>query len=175
MTERRHWMESAAFAASEPGRVAVVVVLAEAGQPLDEMTLAQQAGLVYQNFMGQPVETAVLIRHVRDLEGRAIVARDPSGFRWELTPLGQLISRPWASGATEPPGAEPLDMDGVRAWRDRIVTQLEQDARLAEQAGIAHEELIAGLSTRLGELRVLNRILADEALPEWLRAMAERE
>jgi hypothetical protein len=34
--------------------------------------------------------------------------------------------------------------------------------------------LIAGLSTRLGELRVLNRILADEALPDWLRAMAER-
>jgi hypothetical protein len=174
MAEQGHWMETAGYAASDPGRVAVIVVLAQVGQALDEMTLAQQAGLIYQNIVGQPLETAALIHHIRDLEGRGVTTRDASGFRWTLTPLGQLVSRPWASGV-EPTGSEPLDAAGIRARRDRIVAQLDADAQLAEQANIAPEELIAGLSVRLAELRVLNRILADEALPNWLRELAGRE
>lgn len=171
--ERRSWMEAAAWAASDPGRVATLVVLAQTGQALDEVSLAQNAGLVHQRITGQPVETALLVKHVRDLAERELLARDDSGFRWALTPLGTLVSRQWAPGAIEPPGDEPLDIGAVRVWRDRLVAQLNEDAALGEQAGIAPEELLAGQSARLAELRVLNRVLGEESLPAWLRAMVK--
>ena len=166
------WIERAHYAASEPGRVAVLVALAQAERALDEIMLGQTAGLLYQRIVGQPVETLVIIKHITDLAGQGLVERDDSGFRWRLTALGTLVSRPWAAGAVEPPGTQALEPSEVRGWRDRLVRQMDEDAALAEQAGLSAEELLAGLSTRLAELRVLNRVLGEEVLPEWLRALA---
>jgi hypothetical protein len=165
------WIETTHYAASEPGRVAVLVALAQAERAVDEMGLAQMAGLLYQRIVGQPIETAVMLKHVSDLAGQGLLERDQSGFRWQLTALGTLVSRPWASGAVEPPGTHPLEPSEVRAWRDRLVRQLEEDHALAAQAGLSAEELLAGLSTRLAELRVLNRVLGEETLPAWLAGM----
>jgi hypothetical protein len=168
------WVETAAYVASDPARVAVLVAMTQAEQPLDELALAQVAGLLYQRITGQPLETAVMLKHITDLAGSSLLERNSSGFRWQLTALGTLVGRQWASGAVEPPGNAPLSTAETRAWRDRLVSQLEDDASLAERAGIAVEELLAGQAARLAELRVLNRVLGDEALPGWLQEMAGR-
>ena len=166
------WMESVGYIASEPARVAVMVALAQSERPLEEMSIAQVAGLLHQRITGTPLETAVLMRHIRDLAERDLLERDDSGFRWQMTPLGVLVSRQWASGTLEPEGTAPLSDAEVRAWRDRLIGQMEDDAGLAEAAEIEREELLAGQGPRLAELRVLNRILGDDTLPTWLREMA---
>lgn len=169
------WMESVGYIASEPARVAVMVALAQSERPLEEMSIAQVAGMLHQRITGTPLETAVLLRHIRELAERDLLERDDSGFRWQMTPLGILVSRQWASGTLEPEGMAPLSNDEVRAWRDRLIAQMEEDARLADTAEIEREELLAGQGPRLAELRVLNRILGQDSLPAWLREMASGE
>ena len=166
------WMESVGYIASEPARVAVMVALAQSERPLEEMSIAQMAGMLHQRITGAPLETAVLMRHIRELAERDLLERDESGFRWQMTPLGILVSRQWASGTLEPDGVVPLEQDEVRAWRDRLIAQMEEDAGLADDAEIAREELLAGQGPRLAELRVLNRVLGEDTLPAWLREMA---
>jgi hypothetical protein len=166
------WVEKATYAAADPGRVAVLVAIAQAPGAIDELTLSSAAGMLYQRIAGQPVETARILAYINDLAANEMLRRDESGFRWELTALGTLVSRQWAPGVVEPPGDSPLNTDEVRAWRDRLVAQLDDDATLGEEAGIGPEELLAGQGTRLAELRVLNRILGEEALPDWLREIA---
>jgi hypothetical protein len=165
-------MESVGYIASEPARVAVMVALAQSQRPLEEMSIAQVAGLLHQRITGTPLETAVLMRHIRELAERDLLERDESGFRWQMTPLGILVSRQWASGTLEPEGMAPLSDSEVRAWRDRLIAQMEEDANLADRAEIEREELLAGQGPRLAELRVLNRILGEDNLPAWLREMA---
>jgi hypothetical protein len=165
-------MESVGYIASEPARVAVMVALVQSERPLEEMSIAQMAGLLHQRITGDPLETAVLLRHIRDLAERGLLERDESGFRWQMTSLGVLVSRQWASGTLEPEGTAPLSEGEVRAWRDRLISQMEQDANLADEAEIEREELLAGQGPRLAELRVLNRVLGDDRLPEWLRELA---
>jgi hypothetical protein len=152
-----------------------MVALAQSERPLEEMSIAQVAGMLYQRITGAPLETAVLLRHIRELAERDLLERDDSGFRWQMTPLGILVSRQWASGTLEPEGMSPLSNDEVRAWRDRLIAQMEEDARLADTAEIEREELLAGQGPRLAELRVLNRILGQDSLPAWLREMASGE
>lgn len=166
------WMETAGYVASDPARVGLMIALAQTGQPLDELSLSQMAGMLYQRITGHAVETAFLIKHITDLAGQGLLERDSSGFRWQMTPLGLLISRQWATGALEPEGNEPLSQQEVRGWRDRLLAQLEEDKSLAEQAGVEDEELLAGQTARLSELRVLNRIIGDDRFPDWLMAMA---
>ncbi|HEX5165793.1 MAG TPA: hypothetical protein VFV93_10390 [Thermomicrobiales bacterium] len=166
------WMESVGYIASEPARVAVMVALVQSERPLEEMSIAQMAGLLHQRITGTPLETAVLMRHIRDLAERGLLERDESGFRWQMTSLGVLVSRQWASGTLEPDGTAPLAEGEVRAWRDRLIDQMEQDANLADEAEIEREELLAGQGPRLAELRVLNRVLGDNRLPDWLQEMA---
>ncbi len=169
------WMESVGYIASEPARVAVMVALAQSERPLEEMSIAQVAGLLHQRITGTPLETAILMRHIRELAERDLLERDESGFRWQMTPLGILVSRQWASGTLEPEGTAPLSDADVRAWRDRLIAQMEDDAGLADDAEIEREELLAGQGPRLAELRVLNRILGEDTLPTWLREMASGE
>jgi hypothetical protein len=167
------WVENTGYVASEPARVAVLIALAQSQWPLDDTALTQSAGMLHQQIAGYPLETAVLLAHIQDLAGRALVERDSTGFRWAVTPLGELVVRQWASGAFDPPGDEPLRHDEVREWRDRLVEQLDHDAALAEQAEVSIEELAAGSALRLSELRVLNRVIADERMPEWLERLRE--
>jgi hypothetical protein len=167
------WMDTAAFVASDPGRVAIVIGLAQADQALDELTLAQMAGMLVQRIAGQPVETAVIVKHITDLAGEGLLERDDAGFRWQLTALGTLVSRQWAPGNIDPPGNNALHPAEIRAWRDRMLAQLEDDGTLAQQAGVEHDELLAVQGGRLTELRVLNRVLGEEELPGWLWKLAQ--
>jgi hypothetical protein len=166
------WIETAGYVASNPARVGVMIALAQTAQPLDEISLAQMAGLLHQRITGQAIETAFVIKHITDLADQGLLKRDPSGFRWQLTPLGMLISRQWATGALEPEGESPLSTGEIRTWRDSLIQQLEEDADLADEAGISVEELLAGQTARLAELRVLNRVLGEERLPEWIAELA---
>lgn len=168
------WIEKASYAAVDPGRVAVLVAIAQAEQlaAIDELTLANAAGMLYQRITGQPVETARILAFISDLAANELLRRDASGFRWELTPLGTLVSRQWTTSAVEPPGTEALGTPAVRQWRDRLISQMDDDAALATEAGIGMDELLAGQGARLAELRVLNRVLGEEELPGWLRTMA---
>lgn len=166
------WVETASFIASNPVRVGVMIALAQTGDTLDEITLAQTAGLLHQRITGQPIETAIVISQISELSRQGAIARDDSGFRWQLSALGTLVSRQWAVAGLEPDGDAPLGQAEVRAWRDALVDQLEGDAALAEEADISTEELLAGQTSLLAELRVLNRVLADERLPEWIAALA---
>ncbi len=52
-----------------------------------------------------------------------------------------------------------------------MIELLDFDAGLADQVGLGREELLAVQSSQLAELRVMNRILADERLPAWLEAL----
>ncbi|RIK41454.1 MAG: hypothetical protein DCC58_12445 [Chloroflexi bacterium] len=167
------WVESTSYVAGDPARVAVLIAVVQAGTALDDNALTQATGILHQQFAGHPLETAVLLKHVHDLANRGLLVRDGSGFRWTLSPLGELVVRQWTSGAYDPPGAEPLSHEEVRAWRDRAVAQLEADARLAEQAEVAIEELAAGSALRLAELRVLNRVIAEDVLPSWLAGLRQ--
>jgi len=162
------WMEAVAYAAGDPARVAVLIALAQSEWALDDAALTQSSGLLHQQITGQPLETAIFMKHIQDLAAQGLLERDGTGFRWRMTPLGQLVSRQWVSSAFDPPGESALSHDEVRAWRDRIIGQLEDDALLADEAGIPIDELAAGSALRLSELRVLNRVIADDRLPQWL-------
>lgn len=167
------WMESTSFVAADPVRVAVVVATAQGGQAVDEVSLAQVAGMFVQRMTGTPVETAVVLKAIRDLSAHGLMKHDESGFRWILTPLGTLVSRPLAPADIEPASTEPLTTDEIRGWRDRMLEQLEEDAKLVDAAGVPREELLAVQGARLTELRVLNRVLAEQELPGWLWAIAQ--
>lgn len=167
------WMESTSFVAADPVRVAVIIAVSQSSEPMDEVTLAQLAGMMVQRMTGNPVETAVVLKGIRDLSAHGLLRHDESGFRWVLTPLGTLVSRPLTQGNIEPEGQEPLSTDEIRAWRNRMLQQLEEDARLIDAAGVSREELMAVQGARLTELRVLNRILGEFELPDWLWAMAQ--
>jgi hypothetical protein len=167
------WMESTSYVASDPVRVAVVIGVSQSEQALDEVSVSQMAGMLVQRMTGKPVETAIVIKAIRDLADHGLLKHDESGFRWTLTPLGTLVSRPLAPTDIEPEGNEPLTTDEIRAWRDRMLSQLEEDARLIDAAGVPREELMAVQGARLTELRVLNRVLAEQELPGWLWAVAQ--
>jgi hypothetical protein len=162
------WMETTRYVAENPARAAILISLAQSGRTLDEGTLAQMAGMLHQQVAGQPIETALILNHINELSEKGLLKRDDSGFRWDLTSLGALVSRQWAPGNAEPPGDDPLDLNQVRTWRDRMIELLEFDAGLADDAGLSKEELLAAQSNQLAELRVLNRILGEDRLPDWL-------
>lgn len=162
------WMETTGYVAENPSRAAILITLAQSGRTLDEGALAQMAGMLHQQVAGHPVETAVILRHIHDLAEKSLLKRDDSGFRWDMTSLGALISRQWAPGSAEPPGKAPLETQEVRTWRDRMIELLEFDAGLADDAGLSREELLAAQSNQLAELRVLNRILGEDRFPSWL-------
>jgi hypothetical protein len=167
------WVENTGYVAGESARVAVVIALAQSQWALDDASLTQAAGQLHQQIAGFPLETAVLLAHVHDLAGRNLLERDPTGFRWRLTPLGQLVTGQWASGAYDPPGVDPLSQDDVRDWRDRVLVQLDADAELAERAEVSIEELAAGSALRLSELRVMNRVLGEDILPNWITRLGQ--
>ena len=162
------WMETTSYVAENPARAAILITLAQAGRALDEGTLAQMTGMLHQQVAGHPVETAIILRHVHDLDEKGLLQRDDSGFRWEMTSLGALVSRQWAPGSAEPQGQDALDADQIRTWRDRMVELLDFDAGLADEVGLGREELLAAQSNQLAELRVLNRVLGEERFPAWL-------
>ena len=167
------WVETAGFIASSPVRVSVMIALAQTERALDEITLAQTGGLLHRRITGQPVETAIVISQISELAKHGAIERDDSGFRWALTALGTLVSRQWAVAGREPEGEDPLNTDQIRAWRNSLVAQLEADAALADEADISVEELLAGQSSMLAELRVLNRVLGENELPDWIAALAQ--
>lgn len=166
------WMETMAWFNENQYRPLVLIVLAQAnGAPMDEITLASQAGLLHQRVTGQPVETAIMIKQIIDLEQGGYLRRASDGFRWEMTELGTLVSRQWAGLDIEPRTEGPLDHDEVRAWRDRIIEVMEFDAELAERAGIQRDEWLLTQSQRLVEMHVLNRVLGEQRMPKWLEKM----
>lgn len=170
------WIETTTYVAENPARVALLITLAQTGRAMDESTLAQMGGILHQQVAGHPIETALLVRHIIELGEKGLLQRDTSGFRWELTPIGALVSRQWAPPSAEPGGTQPLEQHQIRSWRDLLIELLDFDAGLADQVGLGREELLAVQSNQLAELRVMNRILADERLPAWLeelRAQAE--
>jgi hypothetical protein len=162
------WLTVLRDVTSEPGRVAVLLALIQSGSPLDDMSLASSAGLVHQQLTGEPVEALAMMRHVTVLSEDQLVERDASGFKWQLTPRGTLVSRQWAAVSVTPGGTEPLATEQVRRWRDDLVQVLEDDARLVEQAGVPIEVLVSINSVRLTELQTLNRVLGEVVFPSWL-------
>lgn len=162
------WMETTSYVAAESARAAILITLAQVGHSMDEGALAQMAGMLHQQVAGQPIETALVLKHIHDLDDRELLQRDESGYRWEMTALGSLVSRQWAPGMAEPQGNDTLGMDEIKAWRERMIKLLDFDATLIDEAGIGREELLAAQSTRLSELRVLNRILGEDKMPKWL-------
>lgn len=175
MSSMGTWVETMNYVAGDPARPAILIALAQTGTPLDETHLATSAGYLYQHLSGQAIETAVMIKHVRDLSNQGLLERDEGGLRWQLTPLGTLVSRQWAPADVEPEGSDPLSADEIRTWRDNLCEVMEQDAGLADTAGIANEELVAVQSGRLSELRILNRILGEAKLPEWLSRLQQAD
>lgn len=173
-SDRRSWMETMNYIASEPGRPLILIVLAQNnGASLDEMNLATSAGMLHQQVTGHVVETAIMVKHIIDLSNEGYIERDEGGFKWRMTPLGTLVSRQWVPGEIEPEGTEPLSPDEIRAWRDRVLKMMEFDAELAEQAQVPPEELLLTQSRRLYELHILNRVLGDQEIPDWLREMRD--
>jgi len=169
------WMETMAWFSESQYRPLVLIVLAQAnGAPMDELALASQAGLLHQQVTGRPVETAIMIKQIVDLEERGYIRRASDGFRWEMTELGTLVSRQWAGLDIEPRTEGPLDHDEVRAWRDRVIEVMEHEAGLAEQAGISRDEWVLTQSQRLVEMHVLNRVLGEQRMPKWLVEMREQ-
>lgn len=166
------WMEVMTWFTGNPYRPLVVIVLAQNnGEPLDEMNLASRAGLMNQQMTGEAVETAVMMKQIVDLDEHGYIKRADDGFRWELTDLGILVSRQWAPGEVEPREPGPLDQSAVRAWRDRVISFMDHDAKLAESAGIDRSEWLMTQSQRLVEMHVLNRVVGEEEMPEWLKEM----
>lgn len=173
-SEARSWFETMAWIGGDPGRAAALIALAQFGdEPQPELTLATSSGLIHQQLTGQPVETAAMLKHVFDLGARGLFERDASGFKWQLTSLGRLVSRQWISPRVEPDAQGPLSIDEVRGWRDLLCAALDDDARLADEAGLGGEELLAFQGGRLTELNVLNRVLGEQRLPEWMAAFEE--
>ena len=173
-SETRSWFETMAWIGADPGRAAALIALAQYGdEPQPELTLATSSGLIHQQLTGRPVETAAMLKHVFDLGSRGLFERDASGFKWQLTSLGRLVSRQWISASVEPDAPGPLSIEQVRGWRDRLCDALDDDARLADEAGLGREELLAFQGGRLTELNVLNRVLGEQRLPEWMAAFEE--
>lgn len=173
-SEARSWFETMAWIGGDPGRVAALIGLAQYGdEPQPELTLATSAGLVYQQLTGQPVETAAMLRHVFGLGEHGLIERDDSGFKWQLTALGALVSRQWISARVDPATEGALSLDEVRGWRDRLCAALDDDARLADEAGVGREELLAFQGGRLTELNILNRVLGEQRLPDWMATFEE--
>jgi hypothetical protein len=167
-------METMAWFTSNQFRPLILISLAQNnGAPLDEMNLAGRAGLLHQQMTGNVVETAVMIKQVIDLEEAGYIQRAPDGFRWEMTDLGTLVSRQWLPGDIEPESAEALKPEEVRLWRDRVITFMEHDAELANRAGISRDEWVMTQSQRLVEMHVLNRVLGEQRMPQWLMEMRE--
>ena len=163
------WMQTMAWFTESPYRPLVLIVLAQNnGAPLDEMNLASRAGLLNQQMTGDIVETAVMIKQVTDLEAGGYIARADDGFRWQMTSLGILVSRQWVGGDVEPREEGPLDHDAVRAWRDRVIQFMDHDAQLAAEAGIDQSEWVMTQSQRLVEMHILNRVVGEEKMPDWL-------
>jgi hypothetical protein len=166
------WMEVMGWFTSNPYRPLVLIVLAQNnGQPLDEMNVAGRAGLIHQQMTGEVVETAVLIKQIVDLGENGYIERANDGFRWQMTNLGVLVSRQWVPGDIEPPGTEALGENDISAWRDRIITFMDHDANLAESAGIEQSDWFMTQSQRLVEMHVLNRVLGETRMPDWLIKM----
>lgn len=173
-SDRRSWMETMNYIASEPGRPLILIVLAQNnGASLDEMNLAASAGMLHQQVTGHVVETAIMVKHIIDLSNGGFIERDEGGFKWQMTPLGTLVSRQWVPGEIEPEGFEPLSPDEIRGWRDRVLQMMELDADLAKQANIPPEELLLTQSRRLTELHILNRVLGDQEIPDWLKELRD--
>jgi len=167
-----NWIQIMNWLMDSPHRPLVLIVLAQNnGQPLDEINLAARAGLLNQQVTGEVVETAVMVKQVLDLEAEGYVEHASDGFRWQMTDLGMLASRQWAPGEIGPQVAGPLEAAEIRGWRDRVIEVMDHDAKLAEKVGIDKQEWIMTQSQRLVELQVLNRVLGEESLPEWLVRM----
>ncbi len=109
------WIETTTYVAENPARVALLITLAQSGRALDESTLAQMAGILHQQVAGHPIETALLVRHIIELGEKGLLQRDASGFRWEMTPIGSLVSRQWAPPSAEPGGSQPLEPHQIRS------------------------------------------------------------
>ncbi len=168
------WMETMAWFTSNQFRPLVLIVLAQNnGAPLDEMNVAGRAGLLHQQMTGDVVETAIMVKQIIDLEEAGYIQRASDGFRWEMTDLGTLVSRQWLPGDIEPQTGDALSPEEIRTWRDRVITFMEHDAELAERAGIATDEWIMTQSQRLVEMHVLNRVLGEQRMPQWLTDMRE--
>jgi hypothetical protein len=168
----RTWMDIMAWFAGDPGRPLVLIVLAQNnGASLDEMSLAGRAGLLHQQMTGEVVETALMVKHIIDLESGGFIERDAGGFRWQMTSLGVLVSRQWVAGDVEPREQGALAESEIRAWRDRIITVMDHDAQIAEEAGVDRNEWVLTQSQRLVEMHVLNRVLGEHKMPEWLNLM----
>lgn len=173
-SESRSWMETMSYVAAEPARPAILIVLAQNdGAPLDEVNLATSAGFLHQSLTGQAVETAVMVKHITDLGKEGFIERSEDGYRWQMTALGKLTSRQWVPGEIEPASEGQLSHDEVRAWRDRILQDMDHDVELAQQAGIPREEWMMTQSRRLTELMVLNRVLGEQELPAWMRQLQD--
>ncbi len=165
-------MEIMGWFTSSPYRPLVLIVLAQNnGDPLDEMNLASRAGLMNQHMTGEAVETAIMINQINELESQNFIERSDDGFRWVMTNLGVLVSRQWVPGDIEPREEGPLEQSAVRSWRDRVLAFMDHDAKLAESAGIEQGEWLMTQSQRLVEMHVLNRVLGEEKMPEWLATM----
>jgi hypothetical protein len=76
-------------------------------------------------------------------------------------------------GDIEPESSDALKPEEVRLWRDRVIAFMEHDAELAERAGISRDEWVMTQSQRLVEMHVLNRVLGEERMPQWLVDMRE--
>lgn len=168
----RTWMDIMTWFTADPGRPLAMIVLAQHdGAALDEMNLASQAGLLHQQITGEAIETARMLKYIVDLEREGFIERDEGGFRWQMTKLGVLVSRQWVGGNIEPSVQGALPESEVRAWRDRIIAVMDHDAQLAEEAGIERTEWILTQSQRLVEMHVLNRVLGEQKMPDWLETM----
>ncbi|MFW6074666.1 MAG: hypothetical protein ACOC9Y_03670 [Chloroflexota bacterium] len=171
---QRSWMETMNYIASDPGRPAILIVLAQNnGAPLDEYNLATRAGMFHQQLSGQAVETAIMVKHIIDLGNEGFITRAEDGYKWEMTPLGILVSRQWVPGNIEPETDEPLTTEQIREWRDRIIKMMDYDVGLAEEAGVPKDQWLMTQSQRLTELVVLNKVLGEQEIPEWLRKMRD--
>lgn len=167
-----NWMDVMRWFTSNTYHPLIAIVLAQNdGEPMDELNLAGRAAIMNQQMTGEVIETAVVVKHIMDLAEKGFLERAPDGFRWQLTDLGLLVSRQWAPGNVEPAEQGPLDHDAVRGWRNRVIEMMDSDAELAKKVGIDQQEWMMTQSQRMVELHVLNRILGEDALPNWLVRM----
>ncbi len=164
------------FVGEQPGRPAVLIALAQRqGEGLNEQELAAGTSILFQNLTGQPIEMAIALKHIMELRDEGYIEQDESGVKWRMTPLGTVVSRQWAPVPTEPEGEEKLSEDEIRAWRDRTLTVMQDDAKLAASAGFPQEQWLMMQSQRLNELLVLNRVLGERVLPDWLERITRPE
>lgn len=171
-------MEIMSWITESPFRPLVLIVLAqEHDTPVDEFNIARQVGMIHQQMSGETVETAVIVKQVRDLEREGYVELAQDGFKWQLTDLGLIVSRQWAPGNYEPEEEGPLGFNAIRVWRDRIVAAIDADVRIAREAGIDGSEWLMTQSQRLVEMHVLNRVLGEQKAPDSLikRSIGDQE